>query len=297
MDIFEFRATNMVNVEGVFEAYTNDESDLGGIFMRLKNLMVSENHTKWDIAYLETYTKHSMVPRSLRWDIAPQKGDVDLEGWFKYFNQAGISLIKFLIERKTFKLAKLDDEIKNIKEKLHPYMGSEEYSVKSQSLMKILEKEDKDQRIKKKKKFNRNLSDYHGKIVFDWQKKLLEELAKQNNNEMEISTTMDPNTPNRGPQTKPFAVHNPNKRGAPHAKPMNRIGNEYHQQSPRRENGGNYGGFYRGQPRPSGPPRPIQSSDYNHMMQQQGYAPQFMAPPSGEGMGALIIINVVGGAL
>lgn len=78
MDIFEFRASKVVNVEGVFEAYKEDENELGGIFM------IYENHTKWDIAYLETYIKHSMVPRSLRWDIAPQRGDTELKGWFKY---------------------------------------------------------------------------------------------------------------------------------------------------------------------------------------------------------------------
>lgn len=108
----------MVNIDGVFETFKEGDGDLGGVFMRLKNLTVSEIHTQWDIAFLETYIKHLMVPRSLRWEVCPQKGETDLEGWYKYFNEAGLGFLKFLGERKAIKLKRLDDEIKLIKEKL-----------------------------------------------------------------------------------------------------------------------------------------------------------------------------------
>lgn len=91
MDVFEFRATRVVNTEGVFEPFKEGDGDLGGLFMRLKNLTISETHTQWDIAFLETYIKHHMVPRSLRWGVCPQMGEVDHEGWYKYLNKAGIS--------------------------------------------------------------------------------------------------------------------------------------------------------------------------------------------------------------
>ena len=55
------------------------------------------------------------------------------------------------------------------------------------SLLNYLEKEDRDQRNKKKKKFNRDLEDYQNSLVFNWQKKLLEEISKQNPIEMEVS--------------------------------------------------------------------------------------------------------------
>lgn len=96
--------------------------------------MISETHTQWDIAYLGTYIKNSMVPRSLRWEISPQKGETELEEWFKYFNQAGLSLLQFLIDRKSAKLAKIDIEIKAIKEKLGPNKDSDEYRERSQNL-------------------------------------------------------------------------------------------------------------------------------------------------------------------
>lgn len=51
----------MVNIDGMFELYKEEEGDLGETFMRLKNLMVSETHTKWAIAYLETYIRSREV--------------------------------------------------------------------------------------------------------------------------------------------------------------------------------------------------------------------------------------------
>lgn len=152
MDIFECRATRVVNTEGGFKTYKDDEGDLGGLFMRLKNLTVSETHTQWDIAFLETYVKNGMVPRSLRWEVSPQKGDIEFEDWFKYFNTAGVNFLKFLIERKNTKLTRLDEEIKAIKEKLNPLREGSEYKDGSQSLLKTLEKEDREQKIKKKRK-------------------------------------------------------------------------------------------------------------------------------------------------
>lgn len=177
MDVFEYRATRVVDTEGVFEIYKEDEGDLSGMFLRLKNLTVSEIHTQWDIAYLETYVKGGMVPRSLRWEVSPQKGDVQLEDWFSYFNKAGIDFLIFLIDRKKAKLTRLDEEIKGIKDKMSPLRESNEYKERSLSLLTLLEKEERDQRVKKRKKFNRDLLDYQGAVVFEWQKKLLAEQA------------------------------------------------------------------------------------------------------------------------
>lgn len=175
MGIFEFRATRVVNTDGVFEPFKNGDSDIGGLFVRLKNLVVSEIHTQWDIAFLETYVKKHMVPRSLRWDVGSQRGENDLEGWYKYFNEAGISLLRFLLERKASKLARLHEEIRQIKDKLTPFQSGEEYLDRSKNLLKFLEKEDREQKIKKRKKYNRDIADYESHIVFEWQKKILAE--------------------------------------------------------------------------------------------------------------------------
>lgn len=73
MDIFEHKAARVVNTDGVFDISTAIEGELGGLFMRLKNLTTSEIHTQWDIAFLETYIKNMMVACSLRWEASPQK--------------------------------------------------------------------------------------------------------------------------------------------------------------------------------------------------------------------------------
>lgn len=123
---------------------------MGGLFVRLKNLMVSEIHTQCDIAFLEQYVSDDMVPKSLRWEVSPQKGESKLQEWYKYFNEAGVKFLEFLVQRKKCKLTRLDIEIKLIKDKLLPHINSEEYKERSISLKKLLEKEEIEQKNKKR---------------------------------------------------------------------------------------------------------------------------------------------------
>lgn len=99
MDVFEYRTARSLNTDGVFIS-TNPDSEMGGLFIRLKNLMISELHLQVDTAFLEQYIKEQMAPRGLRWDIHPQQDEPDLESWFKYFNETGLKLLQFLVDRK-----------------------------------------------------------------------------------------------------------------------------------------------------------------------------------------------------
>lgn len=116
---------------------------------------------------METYIKSSMVPRSLCWEVCPQKGESDLVSWAKYFNDSGVAFLRFLAERKSEKLARLDTEIKTVKELLVPFKSGEEYRECSSNLLKTLEK---DQKVKKNFFFNRDTEDYQSGLVFMWQK-------------------------------------------------------------------------------------------------------------------------------
>lgn len=185
MDIFEYRTSRSFNTQGVFISNTVD-SEISGLFVRLKNLMVSELHLQWDIAFLEQYTKEQMVPRGLRWDIYPQQGELDVDLWYKYFNESGLKLISFLVERKQVRLSLLDKEIREIRDKLTPSSGNPEYISLSTGLKTHLEKEEKDQRSKKQKKYNRDVSDYATQLVFNWQKKMA-----SNNNSAENPPAME----------------------------------------------------------------------------------------------------------
>lgn len=167
MDVFEYRITRSIITEGVFVAL-NTNTEMGGLFMRLKNLMVSEIHLLWDIAFLEQYSKDRRVPGGLRWDIHPQQHEVEVETWFRYFNEAGISL---LVDRKRNRLLSIDKEIKEIKDKLLPHKSTPEYLSLSANLNSHLEKEVKDQPTKKQKKYACDANDYRNNLVFNWQKK------------------------------------------------------------------------------------------------------------------------------
>lgn len=150
MDVFEYRTSRSLNTDGVF-INTNPDSEMSGMFIRLKNLMVSEIHLQWDKAFLEQYIKEGMVPRGLRWDIHPQQDEPDLESWFKYFNETGLKLLQFLVDRKSVKLSLIDSEIKDLRDKLTPHKGTAEYISLSTNLKSILEREEKEQRDKKQK--------------------------------------------------------------------------------------------------------------------------------------------------
>lgn len=134
MDIFDFRSQHIINTEGVFDGRVEQADEVGGLFLRLKNLLTSELHTSWDVAYLEQYISQKMVPRSLRWEVNPQKGETDLEGWFIYFNDTGIQFLVFLLGKKRDKLKTLNGEISLVKDKLLPYKDQEIYKQKSDQL-------------------------------------------------------------------------------------------------------------------------------------------------------------------
>lgn len=169
MDVFEYRASRTVNTEGVFLS-TGNNTEIGGLFLRLKNVMTSELHLQWDIAFFEQYIVDHMVPRSLRWDIQPQQGESDIDSWFNYFNKAGIAFLRVLITKKTNRLASLDREIKELRDKLLTFKSSPEYNSLSSNLQGFLEKEIKDQKLKKQKKYSRDVGDYKNGTVFGWQK-------------------------------------------------------------------------------------------------------------------------------
>lgn len=169
MDVFDYRASRVFNTEGVFVA-TSSDTEIGGLFMRLKNVMVSELHLQWDLAFLEQYVSEGMIPRSLRWDVHPQQGETELDSWFTYFNDADIKFLGFLITRKRIRLSTLDREIKELKDKLLAYKNSVEYNTLPSNLQAHLLKEDKDQKNKKHKKYSHDIGDYKAGKVFGWQK-------------------------------------------------------------------------------------------------------------------------------
>lgn len=95
-DIFDYRAQYRINIEGLFDGNNEHSEDMVGYFLRIKNLMITEVHTRWDIAFLEKYIEN-MVPRSIRSEVNPQKEDGELKDWYKYFKKAGVIFLVFLV--------------------------------------------------------------------------------------------------------------------------------------------------------------------------------------------------------
>lgn len=45
-DIFDYRAQYRINIEGLFDGNNEHSEDMVGYFLRIKNLMITEVHTR-----------------------------------------------------------------------------------------------------------------------------------------------------------------------------------------------------------------------------------------------------------
>lgn len=138
MDIFEYHKNRRINPDEVFDEASLETDGIWGIFMRLKNVLISELHTSWDIVSLERYLNEKMIPRSFRWHVYPGRGDKELNEWFLYFNAVGLDFLALLVFKKRSKVAKLQQEINEIKEKLVPMNKEGLYQVYTKDLWEIM---------------------------------------------------------------------------------------------------------------------------------------------------------------
>lgn len=78
MDIFDYWKGRKAISSNVLAEEQNGPSDHRGTFMHLKTTMTTQIHIQWDILFLEQYVKDSMIPRSLGWNVFPEKNDEEL---------------------------------------------------------------------------------------------------------------------------------------------------------------------------------------------------------------------------
>lgn len=95
--------------------------------------------------------------------MTPYNDDADTSEWFQYFIKARLSLLDFLIARKRRKLNNIDWRIVKLREELVPFKYLEDYK----KHLIILEKNETEQKIKKKKKYVRDIEDYRTTTFLD----------------------------------------------------------------------------------------------------------------------------------
>lgn len=125
---------------------------------------------------MEKYLKDGLVPRKLRWDVPINDGllgDEDIEEWYAFFTGKGREVMEFLIKRKQRKLKLLENQIKEIRDKLGPFYNTPEYTRLMGELHKNMQKKDIENKNVKRKKYLRDFEDYQNKQVFRWQSTLL----------------------------------------------------------------------------------------------------------------------------
>lgn len=114
-----------------------------------------------------------------------------------------------MTERKKSRMTILDREIKEIKEKLSPQKSTSEYITMSTNLKNHLKKEEREQKIKKQKKYARDVNDYKTNCVYSWQRKdTIEENMDHTHVQMDvsqppISESKTLSIPQQGPPPRP----------------------------------------------------------------------------------------------
>lgn len=150
-------------------------TDLESMTRKLGHHMEKKINLWWDTNTFERYIRENIVPRRLRWEVPPNDGLTDKESmaeWFAFFNNKSIEGLKFLLERKLRKTALIEQQIEEIKQKMEPLKETTEFKRLATQLNKDLIAKDLEVQNRKKKKYQRDITDYKTDQVFKWQSKV-----------------------------------------------------------------------------------------------------------------------------
>lgn len=175
MDPFAFFDNRELDLEDLFSDKKSREDDLAQSFRKLGHCMDKKSNVWWDQSTMEKYLKDNLIPRKLRWDVPINDGLLgkdDIDEWFTFFEGKGREVMEFLIKRKQRKLKLLDNQIKEIRDKIYPLKETPEYIRLMGELQKNMQKKDLENKNGKKKKYIRDLEDYQNKRVYRWQSTL-----------------------------------------------------------------------------------------------------------------------------
>lgn len=198
MDPFAFFDNRELDLEDLFSDKKPRDDDIAHLFRKLGHCMDKKSNVWWDQSTMEKYLKDNLIPRKLRWDVPINDGllgNEDIDEWYSFFESKGREIMEFLIKRKQRKLKSLENQIKEIRDKISPFKDTPEYNKHMGELQKNMQKKDLENRNGKKKKYQRDLDDYQNKRVYRWQATLENNVA----NNSQIDNTGDQNVGARAP--------------------------------------------------------------------------------------------------
>lgn len=174
--------------------------------------MDKKSNIWWDQSTMRKYLKDGMVPRKLRWDVPINDGllgDDDVEEWYTFFAGKGREIMEFLMKRKQRKLNLLENQIKDIRDKLNTFINNPEYTRLMGELHRSMQKKDTENKNAKKKKYQRDFEDYQNKQVFRWQSTLASNTAT--NSQPQTGTAMNGHMAVSQPQGQLYSQQQNNK--------------------------------------------------------------------------------------
>lgn len=133
MDIFDLRSKHEINIDCLSQEINYNEvtTDTETLMTKTKWLLIKELNLKWHIATLSHYLERGLVPRSLRWEVAPEyqeEPSVEEENeWAQFFIKKGLELVKFIIQRKQCKLREVQEKLVELQGALAPVKKTNEF--------------------------------------------------------------------------------------------------------------------------------------------------------------------------
>lgn len=148
----------------------SDDDAIKILFKQHQKLIIKQLNRKWDILSLVTYNERKIIPRGLREGVIPAEhlhNERFLQKWKQTCIDYGIEVIKLIVEEDKLQLVELQVQIDESLKKLEPFNGKQEFDKYNEILKKEVNKVQRNLKLTKQSKFQRNVEDWEKREIFD----------------------------------------------------------------------------------------------------------------------------------
>lgn len=150
------------------------QAELNQLFRKHGNLTMKHLKRKWNIISMEAYIEAKLIPQGLRERVIPAEhlhNDRFLKIWTEEWIKHGLHSIGLIIEEEKIQLQKLKEKLQESIKILGGYQDLEQFEKFNEWLKREVEEFQKEQRIGKQKKFQRDAMDFESGKILDLEKK------------------------------------------------------------------------------------------------------------------------------
>ena len=150
------------------------QNEFRQLFRKHSNLTIKHLKRKWNIISLEAYIESNMIPRGLRERIMPADhlhNERFLKKWTEESVKHGLHMIGLIVEEEKIQLNDIEIQLKESVELLNEYQDLEDFKKFNERIRKEDKDFQKEQKIGKQKKFQRDTADFETGNILDLERK------------------------------------------------------------------------------------------------------------------------------